>query len=327
MHFAHDAMGDDSLDIDLDAIIQMTRAISEAPRSTEKTQHQDQPHLSESIVFSLCRHARILFADQPVLLNLEAPVVVFGDIHGQIFDLFAHFDAVGWPGEVSSEQKFLFLGDLVDRGKYSMETICLLFAMAIKYPKQVFLLRGNHECASVNRIYGFYDDCKRRYSIKVWKTFTDTFNHMPLVAIISGKILCMHGGLSPQMTSLSQLETHQRPNDPEHPSIASDVLWSDPSQDINGWGESDRGVGYTFGPNVVRDFLAKMNLDLICRAHQVVEDGYEFFCNRRLVTVFSASNYCGEFDNAGAVMTVSSQLVCAFSILKPRGKLAAVTTR
>ena len=156
----------------------------------------------------------------------------------------------------------------MDRGSHSLHTIVLLFAMALQHDT-VHLVRGNHECASINRIYGFYDDCKRHYSIKVWKAFTDAFNAMPVAAIVGSKILCMHGGLSPSMTSLDKLRTVSRPVDPEHPSLVSDVLWADPSADVNGWGESDRGVGVTFGPDVVRDVLAREQLDLICRAHQV----------------------------------------------------------
>lgn len=78
-----------------------------------------------------------------------------------------------------------------------------------------------------------------------------------------------------------------------------------------------RGVSYTFGHDIIQDFLSRHGLDLICRAHQVVEDGYEFQANRQLVTIFSAPNYCGEFDNAGAIMVVNSDLVCSFKILRP----------
>jgi diadenosine tetraphosphatase ApaH/serine/threonine PP2A family protein phosphatase len=181
----------------------------------------------------------------------------------------------------------------------------------IKYPENFFILRGNHECASINRIYGFYDECasqcprganiaqlslrpgKRRYNIKLWKTFTDCFNCLPIAAIIDEKIFTMHGGLSPDLQSMEQIRRVMRPTDVPDTGLLCDLLWSDPDKDITGWSENDRGVSFTFGPDVVSRFLQKHDMDLICRAHQVVEDGYEFFAKRQLVTLFSAPNYCG----------------------------------
>jgi serine/threonine-protein phosphatase PP1 catalytic subunit len=229
------------------------------------------------------------------------------------------FDLWGSPSENGDIESFdyLFLGDYVDRGKQSLETICLLLAYKIKYPENFFILRGNHECASINRIYGFYDECKRRYNIKLWKTFTDCFNCLPIAAIIDEKIFCMHGGLSPELASMEQIKRIMRPTDVPDTGLLCDLLWSDPDKDIVGWGENDRGVSFTFGPDVVAAFLKRHDLDLICRAHQVVEDGYEFFAKRQLVTLFSAPNYCGEFDNAGAMMSVDDTLMCSFQILKP----------
>jgi len=208
----------------------------------------------------------------------------------------------------------------VDRGKQSLETICLLLAYKIKYPENFFLLRGNHECASINRIYGFYDECKRRFNIRLWKTFTDCFNCLPVAALIDEKILCMHGGLSPDLKNLDQIKKIARPTDVPDAGLLCDLLWADPDNNVAGWGNNDRGVSFTFGSDTVSEFLQKHDLDLICRAHQVVEDGYEFFAKRQLVTIFSAPNYCGEFDNAGAMMSVDDTLMCSFQILKPAEK-------
>lgn len=164
---------------------------------------------------------------------------------------------------------YLFLGDYVDRGKQSIETICLLLAYKIKYKENFFLLRGNHECASINRIYGFYDECKRRYNVRLWKTFTECFNCLPVAALIDEKILCMHGGLSPDLKNLDQIRNIARPIDVPDQGLLCDLLWADPDKDIQGWGENDRGVSYTFGADTVTEFLKKHDLDLICRAHQV----------------------------------------------------------
>ena len=157
------------------------------------------------------------------------------------------------------------------------------------------MTRGNHECSSINRIYGFYDECKKRFSIKLWKTFTDCFNCLPVAAILEDKIICMHGGLGPDLDKVDRIRNIIRPT-----------------------------VSVVFNGKIVQTFLKNNDLDIICRAHQVVEEGYEFFADRKLVTVFSAPNYCGEFDNAGAMMSVDENLNCSFQILKPANKLEDV---
>jgi len=269
--------------------------------------------LTESEIKLLCSKSREVFLAQPALLELEAPLKICGDVHGQYHDLLRLFEY----GQFPPESNYLFLGDYVDRGKQSLETIALLFAYKVRYPENFFLLRGNHECASITRIYGFYDECKRRYNIKLWKTFCDAFNCLPTAAIVDEKIFCMHGGLSPEINSMDQIKRIVRPTDVPDTGLLCDLLWSDPEKDISGWAENDRGVSFIFGADVVHSFLRKQDMDLICRAHQVVEDGYEFFAKRQLITLFSAPNYCGEFDNAGAMMTVDETLMCSFKVLKP----------
>lgn len=261
----------------------------------------------------LCAAVREIILSQSAFLELEAPLQVLGDVHGQYYDLLRMFEYGGFP----PTKNYLFLGDYVDRGKQSLETITLLLSYKVKYPENFFLLRGNHECASITRIYGFYDECKRRHNIKLWKQFCDVFNCLPVSACIDEKVICMHGGLSPEINNLDQIRRLVRPTDVPDTGLLCDLLWSDPDKDIAGWGENDRGVAYIFGPDVVGSFLKKHNLDLVCRAHQVVEDGYEFFAKRQLVTIFSAPNYCGEFDNAGAIMELDSTLMCSFKVLKP----------
>eukprot|EP00210_Caulerpa_lentillifera_P002037 g1952.t1 len=279
--------------------------------------------LSEPEVRQLCLYSRAIFLQQPNLLELEAPIKICGDVHGQYVDLLRLFEF----GEFPPATNYLFLGDYVDRGKQSLETICLLLAYKCKYPENFFLLRGNHECASINRIYGFFDECKRRYNVRLWRTFTDCFNCLPVAALIDEKILCMHGGLSPDLKSLDQIKAIPRPIDVPDSGLLCDLLWADPDKDTKGWGENDRGVSHTFGPDSVAKFLQEHDLDLICRAHQVVEDGYEFFANRTLVTIFSAPNYCGEFDNAGALMSVDDSLLCSFQIIKPAEKPPSLRRR
>ena len=369
------------------------------PRRAEKP--GSQVNLSSDEVTFLIEESTQIFVNQPALLELEAPIHIVGDIHGQYHYLLRLFEHCGFP----PDSNYLFLGcaprrvfasparphqtpscpslletsspeppsswppaleqcrvqeapralvrsvpvhppppssclqprpprlataraqgspptrsDYVDRGKNGLETICMLLAYKIKYPENFFLLRGNHECASINRIYGFYDECKRRYNIKMWKKFQDVFNVLPFAAVVDEKIFCIHAGLSPDLNSPDQIKRIMRPTDVPDAGLLCDLLWSDPEADIAGWAENDRGVSYTFGADVVSKFLVKHDFDLIVRAHQVVEDGYEFFADRQLVTIFSAPNYCGEFDNAGAVMAVDDSLMCSFRILKPAEK-------
>jgi serine/threonine-protein phosphatase PP1 catalytic subunit len=269
--------------------------------------------LKNAEITAVCNAAREVFLSQPALLELSPPVKIVGDVHGQYTDLIRMFEMCGFP----PNSNFLFLGDYVDRGKQSLETILLLLCYKIRYPKNFFLLRGNHECANVTRVYGFYDECKRRCNVKVWKTFVDTFNTLPIAAIVAGKIFCVHGGLSPSLSHMDDIRNIARPTDVPDYGLLNDLLWSDPADMEADWEANERGVSYCFGKKVIMEFLQKHDFDLVCRAHMVVEDGYEFFNERILVTVFSAPNYCGEFDNWGAVMSVSAELLCSFELLKP----------
>jgi len=251
-------------------------------------------NLQESEIVALCIAAREIFAEQPILLELEAPLKIcgnqisnLGDIHGQYYDLLRLFEY----GDFPPDSNYLFLGDYVDRGKQNLETICLLLAYKIKYPENFFLLRGNHESSSINRIYGFYEECKRRYSVSLWKTFTDCFNYLPVCALVDDKILCMHGGLSPELMSLDQIRKLERPTDVPDSGLLCDLLWSDPDKEVTGWGENERGVSFVFGSDVVKAFLKNHDLDLICRAHQVINSSYQG-CRRwiRILLTSPASN-------------------------------------
>jgi serine/threonine-protein phosphatase PP1 catalytic subunit len=254
-----------------------------------------------------------IIREQKMLIELEAPLHVCGDIHGQYYDLLRIFEHCGYPGEYN----YLFLGDYVDRGKQSLETVALLLAYKIKYPEKVTLLRGNHESSVTNRIYGFYDECKRRYNVRIWKSFTELFNYLPVAAIIDDKTLCMHGGLSPELKNIQNIAEITRPTDIPDTGLLCDLLWSDPDKDAVEYDENDRGVSVIFGEKIVQDFNKKNDLDLIIRAHQVVDDGYEFFAQRQLITIFSAPNYCGEFDNSAGIMIIDESLTCSLKVLRP----------
>ena len=272
-----------------------------------------QVDLKEDEIKFLIDQSLKIIKEQKMLVELEAPLHVCGDIHGQYYDLLRIFEHCGYPGEYN----YLFLGDYVDRGKQSLETVCLLLCYKIKFPDKVTLLRGNHESSVTNRIYGFYDECKRRYNVRIWRSFTDLFNWLPVAAIIDEKILCMHGGLSPELKNIQSIQEISRPTDIPDTGLLCDLLWSDPDKDVLEYDENDRGVSVIFGEKIVQDFNKKNDLDLIIRAHQVVDDGYEFFAQRQLITIFSAPNYCGEFDNSAGIMIIDDSLTCSLKVLRP----------
>ena len=290
----------------VDLIILKLLSVRNKPKKEVKLEYNE--------IIWLCEEVTKIFLYQPVCLYLDSPVNVCGDIHGQYSDLIRLFEEGGYPPEIN----YLFLGDYVDRGQQSIETICLLFCFKIKYINTFFLLRGNHECATLNREYGFYDECKRKYNIKLWKKFVDVFNCMPYSAIVEDKIMFMHGGLSPSLKKLSQLNEIIRPTDVPDEGLLCDLVWSDPESNLKGWEFNERGISYTFNERIVDNFLTIHNLEVLVRAHQVVEKGYEFFNGRKCITIFSAPNYCGEFDNAGAMLIINEDLVCSIKVFRPK---------
>jgi serine/threonine-protein phosphatase PP1 catalytic subunit len=195
-----------------------------------------------------------------------------------------------------------------------------LLALKVKYPKNIWMLRGNHETPEISRLYGFFDDCHDRYgSAELFDKFTQVFRWLPLIAIISDRIFCVHGGLSRELADLKQIASIARPLDIPDEGLLADLLWADPSPEHSGYMDSDRGTSYTFGRDVAQAFLERHDFDLICRSHQVVHNGYEFpfSPDQSVLTVFSAANYCGDFGNKGAMMTVNGNLRCSFSFIEP----------
>ena len=267
--------------------------------------------LSEDELKYLCIKSMEIFMQESSFLELTAPIIICGDIHGQYRDLIRLFDFGGSP----QKKQYLFLGDYVDRGKNFIECIALLLAYKVKYPKNIYLLRGNHESEMINRTYGFFDECRRRYNLRTWKIFSDCFNWLPIAALVNERILCMHGGISPDLQSLNNIKQIVRPTEVPDKGLLCDLLWSDPEKGAEDWASNSRGISVLFNENLVEKALDELDIDLICRAHQVVEEGYEFFAQRKLVTVFSAPNYCGEFDNSGAFMIVNKDLMCGFKVL------------
>lgn len=278
-------------------------------------------HANENVVLKvqdlklICQIATQVLKKDTMLIQVEAPVCVVGDLHGQFNDLLQYIAKGGNP----TDTKYLFLGDYVDRGSHSLEVITTLLCMKILYPNNVYLLRGNHETETISEQYGFLDECKARFNRGVWKTFNEVFRYLPIAAIVSNRIFCVHGGISRDMQTLDDIKNLSRPLDIPEKGFIADLLWADPSADFNGFQESERGTSFTFGSDAAEDFLEKYDFDLITRAHQVVQDGYEFpfYPQQSVVTVFSASNYCGEFGNKGAMLRIDEQLSCSFEFVEP----------
>jgi len=271
--------------------------------------------LSEREIFTVIDKVYPILESEESMLELEPPIYICGDIHGQFYDLLRVFDILKYP----PESKFLFLGDYVDRGKKSLECILLLLCLKIKYPSKIFLLRGNHESEDINRTYGFFDECKRKISVKIYKKFCTLFNILPITALVGEKILCMHGGLAYELKDINQLKKIKRPTEIPDAGLLCDLVWSDPDDCL--WFDfctnKERGISVCFSKSAVEDFTKNNDLDLICRAHQVVEEGFQFFANMKLITVFTAPNYMGEFDNNGGILKVNENMVCSLYIIKP----------
>jgi len=254
--------------------------------------------ITESEVKALCRKAMEILMEESNVQRVDVPVTICGDIHGQFYDL----QELTKVGGKCPDTNYLFLGDFIDRGFYSVETFLLLVALKVRYPDRITLIRGNHESRQITQVYGFYDECLRKYgSVNVWRYCTEIFDYMSLSAVIEERILCVHGGLSPSISTLDQIRCIDRKQEVPHEGPMCDLLWSDP-EEIEGWGLSPRGAGYLFGANVVKQFNHTNQLDLICRAHQLVMEGYKYMFGQTLVTVWSAPNYCYRCGNVAAIL-------------------------
>ena len=221
------------------------------------------------------------------------------------------------------------MGDYVDRGYYSLETVSLLVALKVRYRERITILRGNHESRQITQVYGFYDECLRKYgNANVWKFFTDLFDYFPLTAVVQGAVFCLHGGLSPSIDTLDTIRQLDRAQEVPHEGAMCDLLWSDPDE-RQGWGISPRGAGYTFGQDVSEQFNHTNGLRLVSRAHQLVMDGYAWAHDKNVVTIFSAPNYCYRCGNQAAIMEVDEALAYKFLQFEfaPRRGDASVTRR
>ena len=255
--------------------------------------------------------AKELLTNTPNIKQLSSPITVCGDIHGQFFDLQELFRV----GGECPDTNYIFLGDYVDRGYHSVESFLLLLATFVRYPYRLTLLRGNHETRQTTQAYGFYDECVRKFgSANIWKTCTDLFDLFPIAALIDGQVLCVHGGLSPEIHTLDAIEKIDRICEPTSSGFC-DLLWSDPDE-ISGFKSSPRGAGFLFGGDAVKEFLEQNNLTFICRAHQLIMEGYKLMFNDTLATVWSAPNYCYRSGNIASILEFDEHLERSFKVFE-----------
>jgi len=259
-----------------------------------------------------------LFKSEPNLLYMDAPINVVGDIHADFNSLVA---VVNKCGKFSS-QRYLFLGDYVDRGNNSHGVVQLLLCAKLCYPEHIFLLRGNHECRQVAKLYGFYEETVIKYpenSETVFEDFNQIFDTLPLAALIGNKIFAVHAGLSPTLVNLDGINELDRFQEvPKEGGLMTDLLWSDPnSEDINGFSESPRGVGFLWGIDVSESFCQRNNVNFIIRSHQLVMEGCFWSHNNRVITIFTSANYCKSCGNKGGYLKIEKDLSCELYYLDP----------
>jgi len=263
--------------------------------------------LPERDFHTLCDMVKDILGEESNVQPVSTPVTVCGDIHGQFPDLLELFKT---GGSIASGKRYIFMGDYVDRGNYSLETLTYLLLLKVRYPDRITLLRGNHESRQITQVYGFYEECLTKYgNVNPWKWCTQVFDYLTVAALIDGRILCVHGGLSPDIRTIDQIRSSiPRKQEIPHDGAFCDLVWSDP-EEVDGMTPSNRGAGYLFGASVVREFVDVNGLELISRSHQLVQEGYKYFFppENFLVTVWSAPNYCYRCGNIAAIMEVDEK--------------------
>lgn len=267
--------------------------------------------------FAIVACAAQIFEQQPTLteIGLEKSnrphekiiegcerINVCGDVHGQFFDVLNIFERFG---NVAPKIAYLFNGDFVDRGSWSCEVALTFYALKILYPNHIYLNRGNHETNDMNKVYGFEDECKAKYNEKLFKLFSESFGFLPLATLIGGEWLVIHGGLfSRDDVTLDDIRNVSKKTTPSREGIEMELLWADPQPEF-GRSPSKRGIGMQFGPDITRKFCDNNSIKGIIRSHEVRMGGYELEHEGRLITVFSAPNYCDSQGNMGAVIEMT----------------------
>ncbi|OHT12588.1 Serine/threonine-protein phosphatase PP1-gamma catalytic subunit [Tritrichomonas foetus] len=254
--------------------------------------------ISEKQLIKLCNQFTNECEKESILLKLNGTFTIVGDIHGNIESLIRIFNQFDYPPHTS----YLFLGDYVDRGENSLEVIVLLFTLKLLYPNNIYLLRGNHECESMTSINGFKKECLKKSSLNVYQAIIKSFDFLSIAANLNNKIFCVHGGISPLLKTLNDLNTFKKPICEPFNDLINDLLWSDPNDEIDEFAESYRTIGKLYGFKATSDFLDNVGLILLVRSHEMCDYGYDYpFAEKgKALTIFSSVDYCGN-ENSGSV--------------------------
>lgn len=247
--------------------------------------------------------AKYYTLNEPILFRIDAPILIVGDLHGNVDDLIRIFERCGYP----PKEKYLFLGDYIDRGQYSIEVISLLLALKCKYPDHIYLLRGNHETSLVSHYNGFYNECEIKYNLKLFYQFMKLFDSFPIAAIINNLVFCVHGGISPLLKNIEIFEGLPKPGEIYYSSVFADLLWSDPKESEEKFTPNTRGCGYFFSEAAITEFLSNNNLQFMIRSHEEKMWGFEWEQNQKCLTIFSNSDYCGH-KNVGMICKITKDL-------------------
>lgn len=284
-----------------------------------KTHFVHEGRLTEEAALKIIHEGTKILRAEETMLSVEAPVTVCGDIHGQFFDLMKLFDVGGSP----ENTRYLFLGDYVDRGYFSIECVLYLWALKACYPKTLFMLRGNHECRHLTEYFTFKLECKVKYTETVYDACMESFDCLPLAALMNQQFLCVHGGLSPEIFTLDDIKQLDRFKEPPAFGPMCDLLWSDPLEDFgtekasqeNFSHNSVRGCSYYYSYNACCDFLQRNGLLSVIRAHEAQDAGYKMYRKSQstgfpsLITIFSAPNYLDVYGNKAAVLKYENNVM------------------
>jgi len=257
-----------------------------------------------------------VFTAEPCLLSVDAPITVCGDVHGQYYDLLKLFEVGGVPGDGAENTRYLFLGDYVDRGCYSLECVLYLWSLKICYPNSIYLLRGNHECRHLSAYFTFRQECITKYNEEIYEACMISFDSLPLAALMNEQFLCVHGGLSPDIKTLDDIKKIDRFREPPAEGAMCDLIWSDPLEDFGKEANANetfvpnnvRGCSYFYSFSAVCEFLSRNSLLSMVRAHEAQDQGYKMYRRNSqtgfpsLITLFSAPNYLDAYNNKAAVL-------------------------
>lgn len=271
------------------------------------------PRFQEELIIKLLDETLSILKNLSLIYYLDTNLFIVGDLHGNIRDLIRILRQIKF---FDSEARILFLGDYVDRGEFSLEVISLLFSLICQYPNRIYMLRGNHEFSNVNMNYGFKDQMHQLYdNDNMWLKFNTVFNYLPISAIVDKTVFCVHGGISPHMNSIYQIEVIERPILTfNYNSLVADLMWSDPSNSVTFFLESERGFGCVFGQDAIFEFCRNQKMDKVIRSHQCVKNGIETLLHGKVVTVFSCSNYCDQCNNDAGFIYVTKKGIESFRI-------------